>query len=352
MQILSVGTTHPSHFHDQETLIQAFEAEWARTHHNVARVRRFHEAVMVHGRYLALPVEEYAELDFTRANDAFIRVGLDIGQQAIEQALELAGLEPADIDALFTASVTGIATPSLDARLFHRMDLRSDLKRTPIFGLGCVAGASGLARAHDYLKAYPDQVAVLLCVELCSLTLQRTDLSIANLVASGLFGDGAAAVVCVGEERAAKLGKPGPHTVASLSRLYPDSERTMGWEIGSNGFRVVLDKSVPDVVHNYLADDVDGFLASHNMVRDDIDTWICHPGGPKVITAYQESLGCDPEAFRFTRESLAREGNMSSASVLFVLRDTLASGAPEPGSNALLMAMGPGFCSELVLLRG
>lgn len=353
MHIAAVGTAKPPHHYDQDTLIAAFEAHWGREHHNVDRVRRLHEAVLVGGRHLALPLEAYPALeDFGQANDAFIDVGLQVGQAALEDALGRAGLVPGDLDALFVASVTGVATPSLDARLFHRMPLRDDIRRTPIFGLGCVAGAAGLARMHDYLRGWPDQIAALLCVELCSLTLQRRDLSVANLVASGLFGDGAAAVIGVGAQRAEALGLgSSPVVRATRSRLYPDSERVMGWDIGADGFKVVLDKGVPAVVERYLRDDVDRFLADHDLRRDQIGGWICHPGGPKVLQAYASALDLPDEAFRLTWESLRREGNMSSASVLFVLRDTLAAGAVPPEAPALLLAMGPGFCSEQVLLR-
>ncbi|MCB9681282.1 MAG: type III polyketide synthase [Alphaproteobacteria bacterium] len=353
MRIAAVGTALPPHFYDQDTLIRAFEALWTKEHHNTARVRQLHEAVQVGGRHLALPMEAYAELkDFGDANDAWIRVGLDVGQQALEQALALAGLTPRDVDALFTASVTGVATPSLDARLFHRMDLRPDLVRVPIFGLGCVAGAAGLSRVHDYLTAWPDKVAVLLSVELCSLTLQRQDLSVANLIASGLFGDGAAAVVCVGRDRARRLGLDhAPKVVATASRLYPDSERVMGWDIGPRGFRVILDKSVPQVVRTYLRDDVDSFLATRQLTRRDVDTWVCHPGGPAVLKAFEDVLDLSPGALAVTWRSLREVGNLSSASVLFVLRDTLYDHRPAAGSAGMLLAMGPGFCSELVLMR-
>ena len=354
MRILSVGTAVPPHYVDQDTLISAFERLWSKEHHNVRRVRQLHEAVHVGGRHLALPVEQYEQLrTFGDANDVFIRVGLEVGAAALQQGLERAGLGHADVDALYTATVTGVATPSLDARLFHRTPLRADLKRVPLFGLGCVAGAAGLARVHDYLKAWPDQIAVLLSVELCSLTLQRKDLSIANLIASGLFGDGAAAVVCVGDARAERLGSApaGPQVVASASRMYPDSERVMGWDIGEQGFRVILDRSVPDVVTRWLRDDVDGFLAGHGLTRADITSWVCHPGGPKVLIAFEQALEISREALAVTWDSLFRVGNLSSASVLFVLEQTMRDHRPPPGSWGMLLAMGPGFCSELVLLR-
>lgn len=352
MHILDVGTAHPPHYADQDTLIGMFEAQWAKEHHNTRRVRALHTSVQVGGRHLALAPEQYGALtSFTESNDAFIRVGLEVGQLALERALAAVGLQASDIDALFTASVTGVATPSLDARLFHRMSLRPDLKRVPMFGLGCVAGAAGLARVHDYLEAWPDHVAVLLCVELCSLTLQREDLSIANLISSGLFGDGAAAVICVGSRRAAAMGLTDqPRVVATRSRLYPDSERVMGWDIGTTGFKVVLDKSVPAVVDAYLRADVDGFLADHGLSRAEIGSWVCHPGGPKVLTAFESSLELHQDDLAVTWRSLREVGNMSSASVLFVLRDTLHDHRPAPGTPGMLLAMGPGFCSELVLL--
>ena len=193
--IRSVGTALPPHYADQETLITAFRTHWAKEHFNVERLEELHRAVQVGGRHLAVPLEEYPALaDLRSRNDAWVRVSSEVGEQAVRQALHRAGLAPRDVDHLFFVTVTGIATPSVDARLMNRLGLRSDVKRTPIFGLGCVAGAAGTARASDVLRAYPDQVAVLLSVELCSLTLQREDLSIANIIASGLFGDGAAAM--------------------------------------------------------------------------------------------------------------------------------------------------------------
>ena len=216
----------------------------------------------------------------------------------------------------------------------------------PIFGLGCVAGAAGVARAADYVRAFPDQVAVLLSVELCSLTLQRDDLSIPNLIASGLFGDGAAAAVVAG----AGLGLAGPEVVATRSIFYPDSERVMGWDISERGFRVVLSAEVPQVVERFLRRDVDAFLADEGLDRSAISTWIAHPGGPKVLEAMERALEVPHAALERTWRSLAEVGNLSSTSVLLVLRDTLAE-PPPAGSWGMLLALGPGFCSELVLLR-
>src|SRR6185369_5191041 len=234
----------------------------------------------------------------------------------------------------------------------NRLGMRPDVKRIPIFGLGCVAGAAGIARVHDYLLAWPEHVAVLVSLELCSLTLQRDDLSIPNLIASGLFGDGAAAVVMTGNTRAATLRSAcGPRVLATRSRFYPNTERVMGWDVGDSGFRIVLSAGVPDVVRNFLAEDVSGFLRDVGVGREEIRSWICHPGGPKVLDAFEDALGLSSGELSITRRSLAEVGNMSSSSVLFVLRDTIAGARPARGTKGLMLALGPGFCSELVLVE-
>jgi alkylresorcinol/alkylpyrone synthase len=191
-----------------------------------------------------------------------------------------------------------------------------------------------------------------MAVELCSLTLQRADTSVPNLIASGLFGDGAAAVVAVGSARAEDLAGPeAPEVLASRSRLYPDSERAMGWDVGAGGLKIVLDAQVPALVETYVGGDVAGFLDDHGLRQDDIEWYVAHPGGPKVLQALEATLAVGREALQVTWDSLRRIGNLSSASVLHVLADTLRERPPRPGSYGLMMAMGPGFCSELVLLR-
>jgi alkylresorcinol/alkylpyrone synthase len=348
MRIASVGRALPENYYDQQTLLEAFKRQWGHRFHNMDRLEQLHRNVLVGGRHLALPMEAYAELDsFTASNNAFIRCAVDLGQRAIEDGLHRTGLTPRDIDHLFFVSVTGVATPSIDARLVNRLGLRPDVKRTPIFGLGCVAGAAGVSRASDYLRGFPGDVAVLLSVELCSLTLQKEDLSIQNIISSGLFGDGAAAAVLCGAER----GGEGPEVVATRSVFYPDTERVMGWDITSDGFRVVLASDVPEVVERHIRADVDRFLADHDLRLDQIGSFVCHPGGPKVLEAFERALDVPREALGVTWDSLARLGNLSSASVLMVLAETISDHRPTPGTHGLMIAMGPGFCSELVLLR-
>lgn len=348
MQIAAVGRALPDHFYDQETLLGAFKRLWGSRFHNLDRLEQLHRNVRVGGRHLALELKEYEALTgFTDANAAYQRCATDVGARAVGDALDRAGLTPQDIDHLFFVSVTGVSTPSIDARLVNRLELRADVKRTPIFGLGCVAGAAGVSRAADYVRAFPDQVAVLLSVELCSLTLQRQDLSIPNIIASGLFGDGAAAVIIAGKERPTN----GPEVVATRSVFYPHTEDVMGWTIGEDGFGVVLSGEIPNIVKTHVRSDVELFLGEHDLTLDDIGSYVCHPGGPKILQAFEESLDLGPEALAVTWKSLAELGNLSSASVLMVLRDTLADNRPAPGTWGLMLAMGPGFCSELVLLK-
>jgi alkylresorcinol/alkylpyrone synthase len=348
MKIAAVGRALPPHYYDQNTLLAALAARWSGQIFNFERLERLHRNVLVGGRHLALPIEDYATLTtWGRANNAWIRVAQEVGEAAVRDALARAGLAPEEVDAFIFVTVTGIATPSIDARLVNRLGLSPRIKRVPIFGLGCVAGAAGISRAADYVRAYPDQVALLLSVELCSLTLQPEDLSIPNLIASGLFGDGAAAVVVVGDQRRAD----GPQIVATRSIFYPHSEEVMGWDVSEEGFRIVLSANVPQVVREHLRRDVDAFLGESGLDRADVSCWISHPGGPKVLEATADALELRDGELDVTWRSLREVGNLSSTSVLLVLGDTLESRRPAPGAYGLLLAMGPGFCSELVLLR-
>jgi len=276
-----------------------------------------------------------------------IECAQELGQQALCRALAGVGLGPQDVDALFVVSVTGVASPSLDARLVNRMGMSPRLKRIPIFGLGCVAGAAGIARAADYVRAFPHHVAALLSVELCSLTLQKEDVSMANLISSALFDDGVAAVIVAGSER----GYPGAEALDTRSVFYAQTEHIMGWDVSEKGFQIALSPTLPQLIVDHLGHDVDDFLADHELTREDIGRWILHTGGPKILEATGTALGLSKEQIDASRECLRKVGNLSSASVLLVLEEVFKRRRPEAGTYSVLAAMGPGFCSELVLLR-
>ena len=338
--VASVAVEFPPHQHSQDEVITAL-ADFAGP-----EFRRFAATSGVETRHLALPLSRYRQLSgFTEANEAYVDIALELGERSMKSAMETAEIEPSEIDVVFSTTVTGLAVPSLEGRLVSRLGLRPDVKRVPMFGLGCVAGAAGTARVHDYLRAFPNQVAALLAVELCSLTIQREDRSIANLVASSLFGDGAAALIATGAERPAA----GPKLLATRSRTYPDTEEVLGWNIGTDGFRIVLSVEIASIVEKYLGEDVHDFLADYGLTTADVSRWVLHAAGPKVIDAVEDVLDLPADAFDLTRKSLRYNGNLSSVSVLDILQDTMTD-PPPPGSFGLMIAMGPGFSAELVLL--
>jgi alkylresorcinol/alkylpyrone synthase len=345
----SCGTL-PSHRYGQAELARVVRALLPELEVDERVLQRFFRHVGVKQRYLALPVEAYATLHGLREKNAlWLEHAVPLAERAVASALAQARLLPEDVSLLMSTTVTGIAVPSLDARLINRMPFPHDVKRVPLFGLGCMAGAAGLARAAEYLRAFPDQVAVFFSVELCSLTLQREDASVANLISGGLFGDGAAAVVLVGARHPlARRGKP--RVIDSVSRFFPDTERVMGWDVVDHGFKIVLGREVPVIAREAVPILVDDLLARHDLKRNDIRHWIAHPGGPAVMEGMRVGLGLSADALEPTRRSLELIGNLSSASVLFLL-DEFMRASPAPGANAVLLAMGPGFSAEGVLLQ-
>ncbi len=353
MRIASAASAFPKHYYTQKVLLDRLQDYWGPRLKNPLLLARLHRNVTVDGRYLAIPAEQYVDIKtWGEANDIWIRVAQELGEQALCRALQNAGLQTSDLGCLLFTTVTGVASPSIDGMLINRMKLPTNIRRTPIFGLGCVAGAAGIARASDYVRAYPKQAAALVSVELCSLTLQREDLSVANLISSGLFADGAAAVIVTGPEfKSSGPEISGPKILATRSIFYPSTEDMMGWNISEKGFRIILSTEVPTLIRENLGRDVDAFLADNGHKRSDLKSFVLHTGGPKVLEASADALGLHNGQLDASWDCLRKVGNLSSASVLCVLEDVMKNRRPEPGTLGLLAAMGPGFCSELLLLQ-
>jgi alkylresorcinol/alkylpyrone synthase len=352
MKIASAASAFPKHYYSQKFLLEQLQEYWGDQLKNPLMLARLHRNVAVEGRHLAMPPEKYNDITtWGQANDIWIQVAQELGEQALCRALHHAGINASELGALFFTSVTGISSPSIDALLINRMGLPPNIKRVPIFGLGCVAGAAGIARAADYVRAFPSQAAALVSVELCSLTIQRDDLSVANLISSGLFADGSAAVIVTGDDLNSSGHSSGPEILATRSVFYPDTEQMMGWKVTEKGFRITLSPEVPVLIREHLGHDVDTYLGDHGHKRSDIGSWVLHTGGPKVLEATAAALDLHDGQLDASWDCLKKVGNLSSASVLVVLEDVMKNRRPEPGTLGVLAAMGPGFCSELLLLR-
>lgn len=351
--IHSVSCALPAHYYDQETLVQHLLGHWRHRGVKTRILEAFHRNVMVGGRHLALPLEAYGDLRGMQArNDAWLAISLELAERAITNLLARTDFNAGEISLLASATVTGIAVPSLEARLMNRLPFATTTKRLPIFGLGCLAGAAGIHRVADYLMGHPREAAIFLSVELCSLTMQIDDCSVPNMIASGLFGDGCAAVILLGDEH--PLADRAPLTLCTWeSTFFPHTEHAMGWDVVDSGFKVVLGASVPALVECELPTAVQSICRAAGIAPAELEYVIAHPGGPKVLEAMEKVFavaGLAPNVLKPSWENLARYGNMSSVSVLFELARTLAD-LPPRGARGLLIAMGPAFCAELGVLQ-
>ena len=351
-RILAVGRALPEHWADQETLIAAFRGAWAGAHFNVERLEQLHRAVQVSGRYLALPLAAYRDLtSFARRNDAWIAAATDLGERAVREALRRAGLAPADVGHLVFVTTTGIATPSIDARLVNRLGLPLGVRRSPLFGLGCAGGAAGLARAADILCAHPAEVAVVLSVELCSLTLQRDDVSIPNIISSGLFGDGAAAVVLQATDREegvldSVLGCDAEGRATLRIRGFGCGYANQGVTYGDT----LWDFDGPQIFKRAvrgMSESSAKVMAKCGVTAEQVDLCIPHQANLRIIEGVAKYAGVPMEKVMLT---VQRYGNMSAATVPVALVEALEEGRIRPGATLLMPAFGAGltFCSLLV----
>ncbi|ARD47378.1 type III polyketide synthase [Sporosarcina sp. P37] len=354
--IQSVSTVRPPVDLPQEEAVSFARSLFSDSFKDIDRLLKVFQNGEIDTRQVCMPLEWYAQAhDFETKNDLYIQHAVTLGKQAVEQCLSntatlVRAVDPAEIDAIFFVSSSGLATPSIDARLINQLPFRHDIKRVPIWGLGCAGGASGMSRAFDYCKAYPDSNVLVLAVELCSLTFQRDDVTKSNLVGMSLFSDGVACALVSGEQSTVKSTRPMPKIRATSSRFMPDSEDVMGWDIKSDGLHVVFSKSIPAVIKSWLGPFVHQFVGEHDLTMKDILHFVAHPGGKKVLDAYQKALQLDQGQTAASKKILQHHGNMSSPTVLYVLKDFIEQ-QPAEGEYGLMAALGPGFCGELLLLE-
>ncbi|MBC7428228.1 MAG: type III polyketide synthase [Bacteriovorax sp.] len=345
--IHSVCTTFPKIYESQENIAKEIGSIWP---DKQKHVDQFHQASQVKGRHLSIPLSEYKNLgDIGERSKKWLETAVELQTENIQKLLDKAGLSPADISLIVSTTVTGLAIPTLEARLMNKLPFKPNTKRIPIFGLGCLGGVAGINRVNDYLLGHPEEAALLIATELCSLTFQFHDKSVANLVGTSLFADGAAAVLMLGEKHPL-YNKAQFKVLNSESFFYPDTERIMGWDIISSGFQIVLSGDVPKIVVEQVKPNLESFLSQNKIASSDVNFMVSHPGGPKVLDKLSEVSGRAPEDFIHSWTSLREKGNMSSVSVLHVLEKTIGD-QHKRNEIGLMLAMGPAFCSEMCLIK-
>jgi len=333
----------------QQVIKQAARNFFAPKFPMIDRLMDIFENTDIHSRNFSLPLEYFASLNsFEKRNSEYIKIALEYSIKATEECLTRAHIKKEDITDIIYVSTTGLSTPSIDAQIINKMRLKQNITRTPVFGLGCAGGVSGMAKANTIAKANPEAVVLLVAVELCSLTFVNTDFSKSNFVASSLFADGVSASIVKGDAHNSEKNKQVIFR-GSGSKLYYDSLDVMGWEFLDSGFKVVFSQDIPSIIHKNIRADVRGFLEKYGLELNDIKNFIFHPGGKKVLTAYSEALEVEGDFLKNTREIMQGNGNMSSATVLYVLEKFMEEGFEN--GYGLMLALGPGFSSEMVLLE-
>ena len=347
-RVLSVATAVPKHRVAQSTARDFARAMFSGVYKDVERLLPVFDNVEIESRSFCVPPEWfYKDHTFPEKNALYVEHALDLSEKAARRALDKAGAAPSEVGAVFFVSTTGLSTPSIDSQLLPRLGLSEHTRRVPIWGLGCAAGVAGLARALDHARVYPDEKVLLIGVELCGLTFQWGDRSKAGLVSTALFADGAAAAVL----GSAQADAPGPELLGSHSTTWPGTEDIMGWEIIEAGFKVQLSRSIPQLVRERMPENIEAACSSVDLAPEDIKHFVTHPGGAKVLDAFEEVFGLGCGGLVLSREVLRDYGNMSSVTVLFILERFLESEACAPGEHGVISALGPGFSAEHVFFR-
>ncbi len=344
--VLSVATTVPEHVVTVDDAKEYFPKAFDLDSRHLALVHSILDNARIRKRHMLFPLDytiTARPLDKTMCE--YKTHSIELGRRVAQEALDAAGLRPTDIDLIITVSCTGLIIPSLDAYLINLMGFRSDIKRLPITELGCAPGAAALGRAHDYIRAFPNANVLVIAVELASLTFQRNDTSLANLVSCCLFGDGAAAAVLTGREAR------GLQVIDARSHLIPHSLDAMGFDLRGSGLHIVLSKDVPQLIRDEIISIVHGLMSRNELSRADLDFFIIHPGGQKLLSFVEEKLELTPQQTRPSWHVQSEYGNLSSATVLFVMKEFLAQAPPAHGTRGLLAAFGPGFSAEMALLQ-
>ncbi|MEK3808358.1 3-oxoacyl-[acyl-carrier-protein] synthase III C-terminal domain-containing protein [Bacillus sp. FSL H8-0547] len=356
--LLSVGKSIPENRMQQDATVEFAKELFEGTFKDINRLLPAFKNGDIESRQFVKDMSWYrTQHTFQEKNNTYIEAAVALGTEAIISCLQNPvclkreiGCE--EIDAIFFVSSTGISTPSIDAKIINNLPFKESVKRVPIWGLGCAGGASGLSRAHDYCKAYPDAKVIVVCVELCSLTFQHDDLSKSNFIGTSLFADGVACTLLAGENAdMAHLSALSvlPKTRSTRSVFMRDSEDVMGWEIKNNGFYVIFSRDIPSIIRNWLKGTVENYLADEGVSLKSIQHFLAHPGGKKVLDAYQASLGFTEEQLSVSKNVLRQHGNMSSATVMYVIDEYMTSSRVNPGDLGIIAALGPGFCAELLL---
>ncbi|WP_050182359.1 type III polyketide synthase [Domibacillus robiginosus] len=354
--IVSASTYHPPHIVEQGQTAAFARELFKDDFRDIERLLTVFQNGQIQKRHFAMPLHWFKH-DHTlqERNDLYIEKAVEYGTEAVKQCLKddrfLRYSQPAEeIDAIFFVSSSGMATPSIEARIMNQLPFSDGAKRIPIWGLGCAGGAAGISRAYEYCLAFPKAKVLVLAVELCSLTFQRNDRSKSNLVGTSLFADGIACVLMVGDDAQVETKRPVPSILKSASKLMPDSEDVMGWEMKNSGLHVVFSRDIPVIVRTWLGEFVDAFLGKEGISMKEINHFVAHPGGKKVLDAYEETLNISSEKTVHAREILSSFGNMSSPTVLYVLEQFMLDDVKK-GDYGLMTALGPGFSGELVLLK-